>query len=131
MLFQLLVDEVVGEVNGGGILFRVAVIDALDMRPIDGAQTHGARLAGGIDDAVRKVEGAQFAAGLTDGVHFCMGGGVIVAGHAIGAASYDFTVPHDDCPEGTAAVLHALIGQPNGLAHKSFILFSDFHDFVF
>ena len=58
MLFQFLVDEVVGEVDGGGVLFRVAVIDALDMCPIDGAEAHGARLAGGVDDTVREVEGA-------------------------------------------------------------------------
>ena len=45
MLLQLLVNEVVGEVDGGSILFRVAVVYALDMRPIDGTEAHRARLA--------------------------------------------------------------------------------------
>ena len=127
MLFQFLVNEVIGEVDGGGILFRVAVIDALDMRPIDGAEAHRAGLAGGIDDTVREVEGAQFATGLADGVHFGMGGGVVVAGDAVRAASDDFAISHDDGPEGTATVFHTLVGEADGFAHKGFILFGDFH----
>ena len=58
MLFQLLVNEIIGEVDGGGILFRVAIVDALDMRPIDGTEAHRARLTRGIDDAIREIEGA-------------------------------------------------------------------------
>ena len=131
MLFQFLVDEVVGEVDGGSILFRVAVVDALDMRPIDGAQTHGARLAGGIDDAVRKVEGAQFAACLADGVHLGMGGGVVVAGDAVRAAGDNFSVLHDDGPEGTATIFHTFVGEADGLAHVFFICFCDSHGCLF
>ena len=52
MLFQLFVDEVISEVNVGGILLGVAIINLLDASPIDGAEAHGARLAGSIDDAI-------------------------------------------------------------------------------
>ena len=56
---QLLVNEVVSEVYVGGIFFGVAVINTLYVRPIDGSKAHRARLAGGVDDTIREVEGAK------------------------------------------------------------------------
>ena len=129
MLLQLLVNEIIGEVDGGGILFRVAIVDALDMRPIDGTEAHRTRLARGVDDTIREVESAEFAASLTDGVHLGMGGGVVVASDAVGTASDDFSIFHNDGPEGTTPVFHAFVGQSDGLAHESFILFRDIHSF--
>lgn len=55
---HLLVNEVVVEADGGSILAVVAVEDAVKMRPIDGAQAHRARLAGGVDVAASEVERA-------------------------------------------------------------------------
>lgn len=127
VLLQLLVDEVVGEIDVSGVLFRVAVIDAFDMRPIDGTQAHRAGLAGGVDNAIGKVEGAQLAAGLTNGVHLSVGSRVVVDGHAVGAARDDFSVLHDDGPKGTATVFHALVGEADGLTHIFLIFFCDVH----
>ena len=81
--------------------------------------------------AVRQVEGAQLATGFADGVDLGMGGGVVVEGDAVGSAGDDFTIFHDDGAKRASTIFHTLVGQPNGLAHKDFILFSDFHDSVF
>ena len=44
-LVELLVDEVVSEVDVARILFGVAVLDAFEVSPVDGAEAHGAGLA--------------------------------------------------------------------------------------
>ena len=51
------VDEMVVEVDGGGILLCATIIDMAQPRPIDGTEAHGAWLAGGVDVAVCEFEG--------------------------------------------------------------------------
>lgn len=122
-LVELFIDEAIGEVDVGGVLLGVAVINASEMCPVDGAEAHGARLAGGVDDAVGQVEGAEFSAGLTDGVHLGVGRRVVIDGDTIGASCDDLAILDDDGTEGASSVLHALIGQADCLAHKLFIFF--------
>ena len=102
------------------------------MCPVDGTQAHGARFARGVDNATREVERVQLLASPANGVHFRMSRGVEIDGDTITAAGNDFSVLDDDSAEGTAATQHTLAGQPDGLTHKSAVLFCDgysFHNF--
>ena len=77
------VDKVVVEANGGGILAVVGIIDLVDACPIDGTQTHGAWLARGVDLTAREVERAQTLGGAAYAVDLSMCCGVVVYGHAV------------------------------------------------
>jgi len=130
-LVEFFVDEIVVEVDGSGIGLGVAVIDAFQMGPVNGTEAHRAGLTRGIYHAVGEVEGSQLAAGLPDGIHLGMGGGVVVDGDAVGAASNDFAIFDDDGTERSSAIPDALIGQANGLTHKKLVVFGDVdHDTI-
>ena len=124
---EFLVDKVISKIDVTGVLLRVAIIHTAQVSPIDGAEAHGAGLARSVDDAVGEVEGAQFSAGLADGIDFSVGSRIVVEGDAVGAAGDDLTVFDDDGSKRAAAVPHALVGQADGFSHKGFIFRCNSH----
>src|SRR6185312_4546421 len=66
-LVEFAVDVVVVEADGGGVAARVGVIDAIQPRPVDGAQAHRTGLATRIHLAALQAKGAERAAGGADG----------------------------------------------------------------
>jgi hypothetical protein len=55
-LFQFAIDEGVVESDFRGIFGGVGKIDARKASPVDGTETHGARLAGRVDFAILELE---------------------------------------------------------------------------
>ena len=55
--FQFLVDEVIVKAYGRSIDLGVSIIDGIDACPIDGAKTHRAWLATGVDGAAFEIAG--------------------------------------------------------------------------
>lgn len=117
---QFVVDERVVEADAGGVGFVVAVIDFVQMGPVDGSQAHGTGLARGIDFASAEVERVQLLAGGADGAHFGMGRRVVVGRYAVHARGYYLAVFHDDGSERTSAVLHIFDGKLDGFPHEVF-----------
>ena len=98
------------------------------MRPIDGAQAHRARLAGGIDVASGEVERAQTARSLAYAVHLGVRRRVVVDSNAVRRLGDDFVATYDDRSERSAASAHTLLGEFYGTAHKFVFLV---HIFIF
>ena len=124
---EFFIDEVVGKLNVAGVLTVVTIEDTADAGPVDGSETHGARLAGGVDGASREVERAQTPAGFADGVYLSMCRRVEIDGDAVATAGDDLAVLDNDRPERPAAMSHALVGQTNGLAHELLVLFCNLY----
>ena len=129
-LLQFAVDKVVIEVNIGSILAVVGIVDAVETGPVDGSETHGARLAGGVNFVATEIESAQFATSFTDACHFGMGRGVVKNSNAVGSTCHDFSVLGDDGSEGASAALDAFCREAYGLAHHLFVLFCDIHTII-
>ena len=107
---EFVVDKLVGEVDVGGVFFAVAVDNAVDASPIDGAEAHGAGFARAIDGGAAEGEGVLLGAGLAYGHHFGVGGGVVVEGDAVFACGYNLSIAHYHSAKGAAAFAHALFG---------------------
>jgi len=71
----------------------------------------------------------QSPACLANCVHLGMGRGVVVGCHAIRASRNDLSVFHNDSAEESTAILHTVIGQPDGLAHELFIFVRNIHSY--
>ena len=80
---QFVVDERVVEADAGGVGLVVAVVNLVEVRPVDGAQAHGAGFTRGINFTSAKVEGAQLLAGGTDSTNFSMSRRIVVGRHAV------------------------------------------------
>ena len=106
---QLVVDERVIEADVFGVGLVVAVVEFVDMGPVDGAEAHWARLARRVNLAAGKVEGVEFGAGGADGADLGMSRGVTVGGDAVDAGGNDFAVARDNGAERSAAVLNVFL----------------------
>ena len=126
--FDKPVDEVIAKANASGIVGGVGVKNLLDIGPDNGAQTHRARIAGGVELAAGQIIGAKLVAGRSDGLDFRVAGGVIFGQHLIMAAPDDFSVFDNDGTERTAFVcLKILATFFDGCLHKSFFFHNDSH----
>lgn len=96
------VDEAIVEAGGRGLLLGVGEVDAIEASPVDGAETHGAGLATGVEFGAGELEGVEVAAGFADGEDFGVGGGVVGASDGVGGFGDDDAVFDDDRAEGTA-----------------------------
>lgn len=103
-LLDLFVDELVGEVDGCGILLGVAVVNHLYTGPIKSAQTHGARLARAVDRASVELERAELIACFADSVHLCMCRRVVGECHLVNSRGDNLAVPYYHGAERAAAV---------------------------
>lgn len=86
-----IIQKAVVEADSSGIVRRRTVETLRDFRPDDSRQAHGARLAGGVDDAVVEGEAAEFLGGVADGDHLCVGRRVVCLQDAVMARGDDFT----------------------------------------
>lgn len=121
----LLVDEFVAEIDGLGILLRVAVKYLLDTCPIKRREAHRARLTAAIYNAISKLESVQFAACVANRIHFGVRRRVIVERHRIGTGRDDHAVTGNHGAERAAAKVHIvarkLVGQIHQFGMKIFI----------
>ena len=113
---ELLVEVRVVEAGGCGFDLGGGVVDAVQARPEDGAETHGAGFATGKDFAAGEVVGVQFCGCAADGGDFGVGGGVVVGGDQVGAFGDQFPALDDDRAEGAAAGFDVCHGKGDGAA---------------
>ena len=80
---DFLIDECVVKAGIGSIVLAGRIIDAVGTGPVDGAKTHRARLAAGVNLAAGQLERIQVSAGFANGHHLGMSRRVVVDGHAV------------------------------------------------
>ena len=115
---QLPVEDLVIETDGGRVLACGAAADALEARPEDGTQAHGAGFAGGDDLAAREVIASQVGCGGTNGLHLCVGRGIAGGEDPVLPAGDDHAIlDHHGAEGASGAVLHGPPGQGDGLCH--------------
>ena len=119
---ELVVDERVVEAVLSGVCLAAGEVDSLQTRPIDGSETHRARLAGRVDFAAAQIEGAESPGGVTDGADLRVSSGVIVGSDSVGAGCDDFSVARNDRSEWATAVSDVLHRKPYSFAHKFFVV---------
>ena len=118
-LFEFAVNKGVVETNFGSVFGGVCEINARKASPVNGAKTHGTGFAGGVDFTILEFEIAQFLAGLADGQHFGVRGGIICGSDAIGSFGNDLMVFYNDGRKrATASGLNAFDGELNRTGHK-------------
>ena len=112
---EFVVDERIIETSGGGIGGGGGIEDTVKPRPIDRAETHGARFAGSIEIASGQLETADDATSLANGFDFGVGGRILGGGDTVDGLGDDFAVLHDQGSEGTTlAGVYVLDGQGDG-----------------
>ena len=116
------VDQRVVKAYFSGIVTSVAEVDGVKANPVDRPQAHGARLATGVENTARQLEGTQRLAGFTNGVHFGVGSGIVAGGNTVHAGRNHFSVAdHDRAKWAAVAVQHVFCGQPDGQLHEVFL----------
>jgi hypothetical protein len=119
-LGNFLVDEGVIETSFRGIGCSRGKINAIEARPVNGAQAHGARFAACVNFATLEVEFFEFFAGLADRGHFGVGGGIVCGGYAVGGLRDNLSIFYNQRTEGTtSARLYVLECKRNGALHES------------
>ena len=109
------------ETSGGGIGSGGGIKDTVKPRPINRAETHGARFAGCIEIAAGQLEIAEDATSLANGFDFSVGSGIVGRGDAVDAFGDDFAVLHDQGSEGTTlAGVYIFGGQGDGALEECF-----------
>lgn len=99
------VEFAIAEPDEGIILYGATIVHPAYVGPKAGAEAHVARLAGGVDIAPCEVVRAQAAAGVANGLHLAVGGGVVLAEHAVVAETHGLAVLHHHRPEGAAIAM--------------------------
>jgi hypothetical protein len=121
-LRDLRIDQRIVEANERGIGRAVSETDASQVRPVDGAQAHRARLAGSKDFAIAQLEGTKLAARLTDGNDLRMCGGIECGGDLICSFGNDGIILDHHRAEGPAPTgMHILDRQLNRARHKNLV----------
>ncbi len=106
---QLLVDKLIIKTDTGRIGLAVEIEQFVGASPVDGTQTHGARLATTVDHTAMQLMATQLVAGGADGFHFCVGGGVMLAGNPVAALANDDSILYHQCRKGAAQALANII----------------------
>jgi hypothetical protein len=99
---DLVVEIHVGETKGRGIRAAEGIVDLGDARPMNGTETHGARLAGRVEDAAIEVWCAEGPAGIPNGHDFGMSGGILLSQNLIGALADHPAVPDNHAAKGAS-----------------------------
>ena len=115
---QFAVDKGIVEACRRRIVLRGGIEEAAQPCPVNRAQTHGARLARGVDVAAREVKSVQLRRCGTDGLHLGVRRGVVVGCHAIHALGNHLAAARNHRSERAAPVAHVLHGQVNGPLHQ-------------
>ena len=122
---NFLIDEVVVEVDVGGIYLGVGIIDAFHASPVECAQAHGARLAAAVDDASIELKVATDCAGAANGVDLGMCSGVVIERDRVAASGNDLTVFDDDCSEWATSAVDVLAGDVASHLNELAVFFCD------
>ena len=121
-LRELAVDERIVEADARSVGGQVAKVHTSQVRPIDGAQAHGAWLARGVNLAILKNESAEFGAGLANGDDLRVGGWIVGRGHAIHTFRDDDAIFDDHGAERSALAGEDIVeGELDSSGHKSVV----------
>src|SRR6185312_1726084 len=93
---DLSVNKRVVKARMGGVGSQSPEINARQTRPVNGAETHGTRLARCIEVAASEFEETQFLTGLADGKYLGMRRGIVGQRHPVSAFGENVAVFHDD-----------------------------------
>lgn len=119
-LERVLVELVVAETDFLGVLEVAGVVALAHVGPLDGAHAHGAGVADGVDFATGEVVGAEVLAGVADGHHLAVAGGVAVLEDFVVPFSDDFSVLDDDGSERSSVlVADSLVSFVDCLFHEN------------
>ena len=101
---------------------EIAKVNSVNSSPVDRAQAHGARFAGGIEVTAPEFETAKFLTRLADGQYFSVRRGVVHRRNLIRTFRYDDAFFDNDTAEWPAASgAYILERQLNGAGHESFV----------
>lgn len=108
------------EAGGGGVCGGVAEVDGGALSPVGRGETHGARLAAGVELAATELEGAKSGAGVADRRDLRVRGGVVCGCDEVYAGGDEDAAADDDGTEGTAATGYdVLCRKVDCLPHKA------------
>ena len=114
------IDEVIVKADVGSVGTRIGIIDLVEMRPIDGTETHRARLTRTIDFTAREIKGLEFVTRLTDGIDLGMSRRVMVFCHTVTGFGDDLAITGDDSAKRTSAMMNAADAQCDRPTHQFF-----------
>ena len=117
---EFLIYKFIGEIDGVGVFFGIAVEDFFDTGPIERTEAHRAWLATAVYDAVGQFEIVETAASVSDCHYLCVNGGVVDYGDGIDTCCYDVAVAYYDGGERTAPFVDVFERQLSRYIHIFF-----------
>src|SRR6266403_2825042 len=116
------VDSGIIKADFGSVCCEIAKVNLANPGPVDCAQAHRARFAGGVEITAPEFEIAKFLARLADGQHFSVRRRVVHRCNLIRTFGYDDAFFDDDGAERPAAPgAYILERELNGASHESFV----------
>src|SRR5579871_265087 len=109
------------EAAGVSVANACAVNDLRNPRPMAGRKTHGAGFTGGVNDALGKIDTAEFPASRADGVDFGVRRDVGSLPDHIVLATHHFSASGDASSERRLPARHPFPRLGNRQAHEIFI----------
>ena len=87
----------------------------------NGSGTHGAGFHRDVEITVRQAVVADNVAGFTQGLHFGVRRGIVIADGTVAAASHDLAVAHDDCSNRHLAKRKGPLRFAQRFLHEEFV----------
>ena len=103
------------------LIILTAIDDAGDLRPADGAGTHGAGLDGNVKGAIGEVLASKGVGSGGDGLHLCMGSDIAECLGKVVRTGNDTVIAHDDGSDGYLAFAECLAGLVECALHELFV----------
>ena len=105
------------------LIILTAIDDAGDLRPADGAGTHGAGLVGDVEGAIGEVLAAKGVGSGGDGLHLGMGSDIAEGFREVVGTRDDAVLAYHHGTDGYLAGFEGRLGLVERHTHVAFVLF--------
>ena len=105
------------------LIILTAIDDAGDLRPADGAGTHGAGLDGNVKGAIGEVLASKGVGSGGDGLHLGMGSNIAEGLREVVGTRDDAVLTYHHSTNGNLAGLEGCLGLVERHTHVAFVLF--------